>query len=235
MSLPAVIRESARIDSFPRDAAARPQLIRAIIADHIRPMPRWKRATDVLLASIGVLILLPVYFAVSLAIVLDSRGGPIYRQTRLGHRGEPFTCWKFRSMRRDADSLRDSLMHRNEANGHIFKLKDDPRRTRVGIFLRKTSLDELPQLWNVLRGEMSLVGPRPPLPSEVVRYSDHELRRLAVVPGITGLWQVTLRGRHDFADMVALDVRYAENMSVAQDLRICCQTVWTVLRGSGSC
>ena len=235
MSSPAVVRDRPHIESLSLEGDARPRIIRAVIAGHFREMPRWKRSMDVILAAAGIVFLLPVYALIALAIVFESRGGPIFRQQRLGHGGRPFTCWKFRSMQRDADSLREALMHRNEANGHIFKLKDDPRRTRVGIFLRKTSLDELPQLWNVLRGEMSLVGPRPPLPSEVVRYSDHELRRLAVVPGITGLWQVTLRGRHDFADMVALDLRYAEHLGLAQDLRIYWQTVWTVLRGSGSC
>jgi len=116
----------------------------------------------------------------------------------------------------------------------IFKMKDDPRRTRVGKALRKTSLDELPQLFNVLRGDMSIVGPRPPLPSEVVHYQPHEFRRLAVKPGITGLWQVTLRGRHDFTDMVELDSRYADEMSFWLDIKILLRTIPTVLLGRGS-
>ena len=143
--------------------------------------------------------------------------------------------WKFRSMHRGSDRLLDGLLAHNEATGAIFKMKDDPRRTRVGRFVRRTSLDELPQLWNVLRGQMSLVGPRPPTVPEVLRYDDRHLQRLAATPGITGLWQVTLRReRHDFADMVDLDVRYAREMSLAMDLKILFKTIPTVLGGKGS-
>jgi lipopolysaccharide/colanic/teichoic acid biosynthesis glycosyltransferase len=133
-----------------------------------------------------------------------------------------------------SDQLHNELLEQNEANGLIFKMKDDPRRTRVGRFLRKTSLDELPQLWNVLKGDMSLIGPRPPIVSEVLEYSAHEFQRLSVKPGITGLWQVTLRGRHDFADMVELDGRYARELSPLLDLKILLKTVPTVLFGRGS-
>lgn len=205
------------------------------LAGQLVPMPQWKRAMDIAGALALLALTLPLLLAVGLAIVLESRGGPIYRQTRIGKNGKPFTCWKFRSMRRGADAMKQTLMDQNEASGHIFKMTNDPRRTRVGVFLRKSSLDELPQLWNVLRGDMSLVGPRPPVPSEVALYTRAHLRRLTVVPGLTGLWQVTLRGRHDFADMVALDVQYAENMSVRQDVTILFRTVGTVLRGTGSC
>lgn len=198
-------------------------------------IPPWKRSIDVLGAAFGIVVLFPVFLLISLAIVLDSRGGPIFRQTRVGHGGRCFTCWKFRSMYRGADGMLAEILAHNEANGLIFKMKDDPRRTRVGRLLRKTSLDELPQLWNVLRGDMSLVGPRPPLVSEVLQYDARELQRLATVPGITGLWQVTLRGRHDFADMVALDVEYAERQSFWLDCTILARTVPTVLFGRGSC
>jgi lipopolysaccharide/colanic/teichoic acid biosynthesis glycosyltransferase len=201
----------------------------------IVPMPAWKRAIDVAGASVGLFLLWPLFLLLSIAIILDSRGGPIFRQTRVGQGGRCFTCWKFRSMYRGADQMIEKILAQNEANGLIFKMKDDPRRTRVGRFLRKTSLDELPQLWNVLRGDMSLVGPRPPIVSEVIQYQARELQRLATVPGITGLWQVTLRGRHDFADMVALDIEYAEKLSPALDIKILALTIPTVLLGRGSC
>lgn len=205
-----------------------------VLEEHLSAMPPWKRMIDLAGAAIGLALLLPLFAVIAVAIMLETPGGPIFRQTRVGRGGRLFMCWKFRSMRKDAEQMKASLLALNEANGHIFKLRDDPRRTRVGKFLRKTSLDELPQLWNVLKGEMSLVGPRPPLPAEVARYSERELLRLAVEPGITGLWQVTLRGRHDFADMVALDIEYARRRSLPLDLRIYAQTVVTVLRGSGS-
>jgi lipopolysaccharide/colanic/teichoic acid biosynthesis glycosyltransferase len=223
----------------PRPAESRPRTP-LLIADRVAeirtvPMPFWKRAIDVAGAILGLTLLFPVFVAVSIAIVIDSRGGPFFRQTRVGHGGRLFTCWKFRSMTRGAELLKLQLMEQNEANGRIFKIRDDPRRTRVGRFLRKSSLDELPQLINVLRGEMSLVGPRPPLLSEVLEYEPAEMRRLATVPGITGLWQVTLRGRHDFADMIALDVQYAEELSFWLDVKILARTVPTVLFGRGAC
>lgn len=198
------------------------------------PMPLWKRMFDVIAAGTGLIVLAPFFALVSLAVVLDSRGGPFYRQIRVGRGGETFVCWKFRSMHQGADKILDQLKNQNEANGLIFKMKDDPRRTRVGKVLRKTSIDELPQLINVLRGDMSLVGPRPPLVPEVLGYNDEELQRLACVPGITGLWQVTLRGRHEFADMVELDTRYSSSITVWNDVRILLRTVPTVLFGKGS-
>lgn len=198
------------------------------------PMPLWKRVFDVLAAGLGLVFLAPFFVLVSLAVVLDSRGSPFYRQIRVGRGGETFVCWKFRSMYQGADRILDQLQSQNEANGLIFKMRDDPRRTRVGKFLRKTSIDELPQLINVFRGDMSLVGPRPPLVTEVLGYDDGELQRLACVPGITGLWQVTLRGRHEFADMVELDTRYASSITVWNDVRILLRTVPTVVFGKGS-
>jgi lipopolysaccharide/colanic/teichoic acid biosynthesis glycosyltransferase len=137
-------------------------------------------------------------------------------------------------MHRGADLVLPQLAAQNEAKGFIFKMRNDPRRTRVGRFVRKTSIDEVPQLLNVLRGEMSLVGPRPPLLSEVVQYDEHQLRRLVVAPGITGLWQVTKRGSHDFEDMVELDVEYARRLSLGLDLWILMRTVPTVLFAKGS-
>jgi lipopolysaccharide/colanic/teichoic acid biosynthesis glycosyltransferase len=198
-------------------------------------MPFWKRSIDIFGASFALVVLSPVLLAVALAIMLDSPGGAIFRQARVGRGGRVFTCWKFRSMVRGADGMLDGLLAQNEATGIIFKIKDDPRRTRVGKFVRKTSLDELPQLWNVIRGHMSLVGPRPPTVSEVLKYDQRHLGRLAATPGLTGLWQVTLRRqRHDFADMVALDVRYAREMSFWLDVKILLKTIPTVLGGEGS-
>jgi lipopolysaccharide/colanic/teichoic acid biosynthesis glycosyltransferase len=179
-------------------------------------------------------VLAPVLLAISLAIIIDSGGAPLYRQTRVGHGGKHFTIWKFRSMYRGADRLLAQLMEQNEANGHIFKMKHDPRVTRVGRVLRRTSLDELPQLWNVLNGTMSLVGPRPPTAGEVDQYAPEQLGRLATVPGITGLWQVTKRGEHNFDDMVTLDVEYARRLSFRLDVAILARTIPTVLFGKGS-
>jgi lipopolysaccharide/colanic/teichoic acid biosynthesis glycosyltransferase len=203
------------------------------IADIQKPL--WKRTMDIAGALTGLVLLSPILLGVAVLIMLDSRGGPIFRQARVGRGGRIFTCWKFRSMVRGADQLLDGLLVNNEAEGIIFKMKDDPRRTRVGRFVRRTSLDELPQLWNVLSGDMSLVGPRPPTVREVLRYDERQLRRLAATPGITGLWQVTLRReRHDFADMVALDVEYTERMSFWLDTKILVMTLPTVLGGKGS-
>lgn len=197
--------------------------------------PAWKRAMDIAGASAGLILLSPLLFAIAIAIMVDSRGGPIFRQSRVGRGGRVFTCWKFRSMVRGADGMLDALLAENEADGIIFKMKEDPRRTRVGRFVRRTSLDELPQLWNVLRGNMSLVGPRPPTVREVLQYDEYQLKRLAAPPGITGLWQVTLRRqRHDFADMVALDIEYAERMSPWLDVKILARTLPTVAGGKGS-
>ena len=197
-------------------------------------MPRWKRAIDVAIAGLAIVVLTPLITALAIAVSLDSPGGPFYRQTRVGKGGRPFTCWKFRSMYRGADSHLIRLQGCNEAKGLIFKMRDDPRRTRVGRLLRRTSLDELPQLLNVLRGEMSMVGPRPPLAHEVLRYDEHAWRRLDAVPGITGLWQVTDRANHDFENMVELDIRYAQSLSLRLDLVILLKTVPTVLIGRGS-
>ncbi|OAI40739.1 hypothetical protein AYO38_05360 [bacterium SCGC AG-212-C10] len=206
---------------------ARPQVAEVI-------MPAWKRAMDISGSLLGLVVLFPVMVLVALAIVIDSRGAPVYRQKRVGQGGRVFTIWKFRSMHVGADRLLSELMDQNEASGHIFKMKEDPRITRVGRFIRKSSLDELPQLWNVLNGSMSIVGPRPPTVSEVNKYDTHQLARLATVPGITGLWQVTKRGDHNFEDMVLLDVEYADRLSFMLDLSILLRTVPTVLGGKGS-
>jgi lipopolysaccharide/colanic/teichoic acid biosynthesis glycosyltransferase len=166
---------------------------------------------------------------------LDSSGPAFFKQRRVGLRGRQFSIWKLRTMREDAEEQRLELEYRNEADGLLFKIEDDPRVTRVGRFLRRSSLDELPQLINVLAGHMSLVGPRPPLPGEVSGYSDRTGRRLLVKPGMTGLWQVSGRNALSFEDYVRYDLLYVQNWSAALDLYILWKTVPAVLfrRGAG--
>lgn len=193
-----------------------------------------KRALDLLVAGSLLVLLSPLMALIALVTRLDSHGPVLFRQTRVGRGGQPFTCYKFRSMRTGADQEQPALAGRNEAQGPIFKMKDDPRRTRLGRILRRTSLDELPQLWNVLRGEMSLVGPRPPLPSEVQSYEAWHKRRLEVAPGLTGLWQVSGRSNLTFDEMVMLDLYYGENWSLWLDLKILLKTIPTMVLGTGA-
>lgn len=193
-----------------------------------------KRAIDVGL----VLITLPLWGTLSLllmlAIRIDSVGPVIFRQTRIGRNGRPFEFLKFRTMVSDAEQLKAELMDYNERPGVAFKMKNDPRRTRVGGWLRRSSLDEIPQFWNVLRGEMSLVGPRPAIPEEVEQYEAWQRRRFEVMPGCTGLWQVTGRSNTTFDEMVRLDIYYAEHWSLAMDIRIILLTVPAILSGRGA-
>ncbi|MBL1066644.1 sugar transferase [Streptomyces sp. 7-21] len=199
------------------------------------PQSLVKAALDRTAAALGLLLLAPLLALIALAIRLDSPGPALYRQTRIGHRGAPFTLWKFRTMVADAERLRPGLEASNEhVTGPLFKIRRDPRVTRVGRLLRRTSLDELPQLVNVLRGEMSLVGPRPPLPGEVASYGVAELRRLSVKPGLTGLWQVSGRSELSWDEGLALDLSYADNWSVTGDLDVLARTVRAVLDGRGA-
>jgi exopolysaccharide biosynthesis polyprenyl glycosylphosphotransferase len=193
-----------------------------------------KRACDVLLSGLGLLLLAPFFAVVALAIKLTSRGPVIFRQERTGLRGRPFTLLKFRTMVADADQLLDTLREQNQADGPLFKLRHDPRVTRIGRILRRSSIDELPQLLNVLKGEMSLVGPRPPLASEVTLYEEWQLDRLEVRPGITGLWQVSGRSELSFEDYVRLDLFYVENWSIAYDLFILSKTVPLLVSARGA-
>ncbi|MEU5787523.1 sugar transferase [Micromonospora purpureochromogenes] len=193
-----------------------------------------KEFVDRAAAALAVLLLLPLGAAVALAIRLDSRGPVVFRQTRVGRGGREFGVLKFRTMVVNADALLDELAVRNETDGLMFKMRDDPRVTRVGRLLRKWSLDELPQLVNVLLGQMSLVGPRPPLPSEVARYDGDVARRLLVKPGMTGLWQVSGRSDLSWEDGIRLDLYYVENWSLAADLTILWKTFGAVLRGRGA-
>jgi exopolysaccharide biosynthesis polyprenyl glycosylphosphotransferase len=193
-----------------------------------------KRGIDLLGATVGLVALSPLLGALALAVRIDSPGSPIFRQVRVGRGGKEFTCFKYRTMVQDAEAQLETLRARNEADGPLFKIKDDPRRTRVGKFLRRTSLDELPQLWNVLRGEMSLTGPRPAIPSEVAQYEPWHLRRLEVAPGMSGMWQVAGRSDVSFDEMVLLDIYYIENWSPWLDLRILLKTLPVVLFGKGA-
>jgi len=193
-----------------------------------------KAGADRVLASLLLLVLAVPMLLVALAVRLDSAGPVIFRQTRVGRRGRHFAIYKFRSMTVDAEVRLDGLRTLNEADGPMFKMREDPRVTRVGRFIRRTSLDELPQLWNVVRGEMSLVGPRPALPDEAEKYAEHVRRRLVVKPGLTGLWQVNGRSDLSWEESVRLDLRYVENWSFALDLQILWKTISVMMRGSGA-
>ena len=195
-----------------------------------------KRIFDIVF-SLAVLILLsPVYLILALLIVLDDpHAGPIYAQTRVGKDGKPFRFYKFRTMVKDADRMLDSLLDLNEKRGGpAFKIKDDPRITRMGRFLRKTSLDELPQFFNVLKGDMSVVGPRPPLPHEVAQYSPYHMQRLSVTPGLTCYWQTSQnRDAIQFEDWVEMDLQYIRERSYLLDLKLILLTVKVVTTGQG--
>ncbi len=193
-----------------------------------------KRVMDVLLTLATFLIALPLLGAIALLIKLDSSGSVIFRQARAGRGGRVFTTYKFRTMREGADEEKVTLEHLNEARGAMFKIRNDPRITRVGRWLRRFSLDELPQMWNVLRGEMSWVGPRPALLDEAAQYSDWHKKRLEVAPGITGLWQVSGRSELTFEEMVLLDIYYIENWSPWLDLEIIFRTIPAVLLARGA-
>jgi exopolysaccharide biosynthesis polyprenyl glycosylphosphotransferase len=193
-----------------------------------------KRGVDISGAVLGLTLGAPFLTLIALAIRLDSPGSIVFRQTRVGARGETFEMYKFRSMREGAEEELEQLQELNEADGPLFKIREDPRLTRVGRFLRRTSLDELPQLWNVLRGEMSLVGPRPPIPSEVEGYQEWHKRRLDGRPGMTGLWQISGRSLLSFDEMVLLDIYYIENWSVWLDFKILLRTIPHVLFGGGA-
>jgi exopolysaccharide biosynthesis polyprenyl glycosylphosphotransferase len=194
-----------------------------------------KRALDVAVSAALLMLLSPVLLAVGLAVRLSDGGPALFVQTRAGLHGRPFPMLKFRSMVVDAERRRDEIAHLNERDGPVFKVARDPRITRLGAFLRRTSLDELPQLWNVLRGQMSLVGPRPPIPAEVAEYERWQLRRLSMKPGITCIWQVSGRGEDvDFDQWMRQDLAYIDNWSLALDLSLLARTVPVVLRGRGA-
>jgi exopolysaccharide biosynthesis polyprenyl glycosylphosphotransferase len=193
-----------------------------------------KRVVDVVLATLGLVGTLPIWLAIMVAIKVDSPGPAIFTQVRVGRDGRPFRFHKFRSMHVDAERRREEVASHNEVDGPVFKMRRDPRVTRVGSFLRRTSLDELPQLVNVLKGEMSMVGPRPPLPREVEQYRPGDMVRLRVKPGLTCLWQVHGRSEVGFEQWMEFDREYVNNRSLLLDFQILVRTVWVVLSCRGA-
>jgi lipopolysaccharide/colanic/teichoic acid biosynthesis glycosyltransferase len=231
------------IDLRDGELAAEPHLELHVVDAPARPagLPgagRWelavKRTIDLVVSTVLLALLLPLLLLVALAIGVSSRGPILFRQRRMGRNGVLIGMFKFRSMRRDAHDGRDELAHLNEATGPVFKIRNDPRVTRVGRLIRRWSIDELPQLVNVLLGQMSLVGPRPPLPEEYETYGSRERRRLSVKPGLTCIWQVSGRSEVDFETWVAMDLEYISSWSLALDLKLLAQTVPAVVRGRGA-
>jgi lipopolysaccharide/colanic/teichoic acid biosynthesis glycosyltransferase len=198
------------------------------------PLPRWKRLVDIVGAIVGLVLTAPVMLVAAVLVRFSSPGEVIFRQRRAGLHGVPFGVYKFRTMVRGAEARKAELLAFNERSGPVFKMTNDPRVTRIGRLLRATSIDELPQLWNVLRGDMSLVGPRPPTLDEVSRYRQWHWRRLAVLPGITCTWQVSARDGVDFDDWVRMDLRYLEHRTLFGDLRLLWATIPAVLSRRGA-
>ncbi|WP_408612054.1 sugar transferase [Limosilactobacillus pulli] len=192
--------------------------------------PVFKRNFDMIASLLALLLLSPLFLVIAVRIKLEDGGPVIYSQTRLGKNEKPFKMYKFRSMVQNADQIKQQLLDQNEVEGAMFKMKEDPRVTKTGKWIRKYSLDELPQLVNVLLGDMSLVGPRPPLPSEVAEYTDYDKQRLLVTPGCTGLWQATIRNDSNFDEMVYLDIRYINKMNIWIDFYIILKTVWIMIK-----
>lgn len=210
---------------------------------HQRPRSAWwsknafqstKRACDIALTSVGLLLVSPLLIGTAIAIKLNSPGPVFFKQERVGHNGNRFSMFKFRSMYVDAEARRQELLKSSDRSGICFKQKDDPRITGVGKFMRRCSLDELPQILNVLFGDMSLVGPRPALPEEVARYSPHAMKRLNAVPGITGIWQVSGRADIDFDRMVEMDIAYSHNNNIFLDFLLLALTAFAVVSGRGA-
>ena len=193
-----------------------------------------KRLFDIVASACALILLSPLFLFLVIKIRSEDGGPAFYSQERIGKDEKPFKMWKFRSMVVDADKMLDKLEDQNEIDGAMFKIKDDPRVTKIGHVIRKYSLDELPQLWNVLIGDMSLVGPRPPLPSEVEEYTNYDKQRLTVMPGCTGLWQVTRRSEADFDEMVWLDIVYINHSGVWEDLKLIIKTVLVMVHPNGA-
>ena len=189
-----------------------------------------KRLIDIVGSGLGILILIPVFLIIGILIKLeDPKGSVFFSQKRNGLNGKEFNMYKFRSMVHNAEDLLESLMSKNEMDGPVFKIKDDPRITKIGKFIRKTSLDELPQLFNVLKGDMSLVGPRPPIPREVIQYNKYQYQRLLVKPGITCYWQISGRNNIDFDEWVELDLKYIKERNLFKDIYIILMTLPVLL------
>ena len=194
-----------------------------------------KRSLDIMASLVGLIILSPVVLVVAILIKLESKGPIIFSQKRIGLNGKEFKMYKFRSMVQNAEELKEKLQKQNEMSGPMFKMKNDPRVTKVGKFIRKTSIDELPQLINVLKGDMSLVGPRPSLPKEVQNFEGWMLRRLDVKPGLTCYWQVSGRNNIDFEDWMKLDIKYVEERSFWLDIKLIFKTVKVLFGDRNAC
>ena len=215
------------------------QEVKKIKLDPSKVKGRWgyhtiKRGFDILSSGIALILLSPLFLVLIILIKKEDGGPAFYSQERIGKDEKPFKMWKFRSMIVNADKMVEQLEEQNEIDGAMFKIKDDPRITKIGHTIRKYSLDELPQLWNVLIGDMSLVGPRPPLPSEVEEYTDYDKQRLLVMPGCTGLWQVTERNEADFDEMVWLDIVYINHSGLWEDLKLIIKTIGVVIHPNGA-
>ncbi|AGY76807.2 sugar transferase [Clostridium autoethanogenum] len=193
-----------------------------------------KRCIDLILSFIGIIVFSPIMLIVAAAIKLDSKGSVIFSQMRVGKNGKLFKMYKFRSMVDDAEELLDNLRSKNEMTGPMFKIKEDPRVTRVGKFIRKTSIDELPQLFNVIKGDMSLVGPRPNLPQEVIKFTEYQKKKLLVKPGLTCYWQVMGRSNIDFEHWMKLDIKYIEDRNTLLDLKLIFKTFWVFFGDDGA-
>lgn len=193
-----------------------------------------KRLFDIVAATCGIVILSPLMIIIAVVIKGEDHGPIFYKQVRVGKNGKIFKMYKFRSMFVNADKMLDKLKEQNDVDGPMFKMKDDPRVTKIGHFIRKHSLDELPQFLNVLKGDMSLVGPRPPLPSEVAEYKEYDKQRLYVIPGCTGLWQATERNEVGFDEMVQLDIQYIQRASFMFDLWIIWKTIEIIIKPNNS-
>lgn len=193
-----------------------------------------KRTFDIIFSAIGLVVLSSLMAVIAYKIKKEDGGSVFYKQVRVGKNGRRFEMYKFRSMVTNADQLLKKLKDQNEVSGAMFKMKHDPRITKIGHFIREHSLDELPQLVNVLKGDMSLVGPRPPLPSEVEKYTKYDMQRLYVLPGCTGLWQATERNNVGFNEMVMLDLEYIRNASLMYDFRIIWKTIVIMFKPNGS-
>jgi lipopolysaccharide/colanic/teichoic acid biosynthesis glycosyltransferase len=202
-------------------------------ARHLQLEQIAKRAFDIVFALLALVFISPVLLAIVIAIKLDSEGSVLYVSERIGRDGKRFRFLKFRTMVKDADSLRGALLHLNERQGNLFKMSNDPRVTRLGKFLRRHSLDELPQFFNVLTGQMSVVGPRPCLPGEYARFTKEQRRRVEVPPGITGLWQVEARNHPSAEAYFTLGLLYVDNWSFWLDMKILFKTIWVVFEGTG--
>ncbi len=215
-------------------APAAPRSARAMELLLMRRMPLWKRAIDIVVSAMALMVLSPVFAVAALAVRLTSPGPVLFGQWRVGLGGRPFRMFKFRSMVIDAEQQQHKLMHHNEQEGPVFKIRNDPRITPVGKFLRSTSIDELPQLWNVFKGDMSLVGPRPPLRKEVCQYETWQRRRLDVTPGITCIWQVNGRSQIPFTQWIRMDIQYIRSVSIFKDFSLLLRTIPAVLLRRGA-